>query len=144
MAELDLDIFAYLFPTVALDELLPFDQEKKDSGLGFSGPRLLLLRGRPEPDPVSIGIPTPGHFNQTVGVPFGGKSTKAICTAMARAAGVAAWDGAPVRAPGRVGIAVKLRRGLNSLNIASSAGLSNAVGRQQEAMFREFNSRLGR
>jgi hypothetical protein len=70
--------------------------------LGFHGSRLLALLDRPRPDPIEAGRPVPGHFTLIVAPPFVGKSSLIQWSAMARAAGVAPWEGAAARPAGRV------------------------------------------
>lgn len=68
----------------------------------FYGQALLELLERDEPSPVHAGIPTLGALTLLVAPAFAGKSTLTYWTAIARAAGVAPWDGAPVPARGAV------------------------------------------
>ena len=70
--------------------------------VSFRGQRLLDLLKRPTPEPVCPGVPTLGHFTLRIAPSFTGKSSEQDWNAMARAAGVAPWGGAPARPPGRV------------------------------------------
>lgn len=70
--------------------------------LGFSGPRLLALLSRERPAPVEAGRPAPGHFALVIAPTMIGKTTLALWNAMARASGVAPWDGATARPARRV------------------------------------------
>ncbi len=67
----------------------------------FTGARLRDLADREPIQPVSPGIPPKGHFTLEVGPSFVGKTAKNLHVAMARAAGVAPWDGAPAFEQGR-------------------------------------------
>jgi hypothetical protein len=68
----------------------------------FSGEALLDLLNRVEPNPVDAGIPPPGHFTVEVAPPFTGKTSKLLWNLMARAAGVAPWNGAAALGPDHV------------------------------------------
>jgi hypothetical protein len=70
--------------------------------IAFSGARLLDLLQRPPPEPVCAGVPPEGHLAVLVAPAITGKTSLALWCAMARAAGVAPWPGAPVRPAGRV------------------------------------------
>ncbi len=70
--------------------------------IGFSGERLLSLLKRSRPEPIQAGIPVSGHFQLLIAPAFTGKSSLAYWLAMARAAGMAPWDGVPAFEPGRV------------------------------------------
>jgi hypothetical protein len=70
--------------------------------ISFTGQRLLDLLNRVAPEPVYAGVPVPGHFSLWVAPSFTGKSSAQYWGAMARASGVAPWDGAPARPSGRV------------------------------------------
>jgi hypothetical protein len=67
----------------------------------FTGSALRSLTDRDPIPPVAPGIPPRGHFALRAGVSFGGKTTFALWIAMARAAGVAPWQGAPELEAGR-------------------------------------------
>lgn len=71
------------------------------SSAAFSGTRLRELTSRPPLDPIYPGIPAKGHMNLLIGPSFAGKTTSALWGAMARAAGVAPWNGAPGIPQGR-------------------------------------------
>jgi hypothetical protein len=72
------------------------------AAMGFTGAELLGLLDRPAPAPIEPGIAAPGHFNLYVGASFSGKTTLLLWLAMARAAGLQPWYGAPVFESGRV------------------------------------------
>jgi hypothetical protein len=72
------------------------------SSVSFSGSRFLDLADRPPPDDLYPGIPVRGHFNLLVAPPMTGKTSLVEWLAMATAAGVAPWEGAPKLGPGRV------------------------------------------
>jgi len=82
----------------------PPGEEKSQAGLeaiGFTGDRFLALLERPKPPPVLAAIPPAGHAALLIAPSMTGKSSLAAWIAMARAAGVAPWDGAPAEGPGR-------------------------------------------
>ncbi len=66
----------------------------------FTGEALLELLRRPEPAPISAGIPPLGNLSLLIAPAFTGKTSLVCWLAMARAAGVAPWDGAPTLAKG--------------------------------------------
>lgn len=66
-----------------------------------TGDELRALTDREPLPPVYPGIPPRGHLTLRIGASFVGKTTAGIWLAMARAAGVAPWEGAPKLDPGR-------------------------------------------
>lgn len=66
-----------------------------------TGAELRALTDREPLPPVYPGIPPRGHFTLRIGASFAGKTTAEVYNAMARAAGVAPWEGAPKLDPGR-------------------------------------------
>ncbi len=66
-----------------------------------SGDALRALTDREPLPPVYPGIPPRGHLTLRIGASFAGKTTAEVYNAMARAAGVASWEGAPAFEPGR-------------------------------------------
>jgi hypothetical protein len=70
--------------------------------LGFSGEKLLALLERPRPEPIEAGRPVDGHLSAWIAPAITGKTSLALWSGMARAAGVAPWDDAEARPAGRV------------------------------------------
>ena len=66
-----------------------------------TGEALRALTDREPLPPVYPGTPPRGHLTLRIGASFVGKTTAEVHNAMARAAGVAPWEGAPAFEPGR-------------------------------------------
>lgn len=96
--------------------------------VSFRGARLLELLERPAPEPVHAGVPVRGHLMMMVAAAFTGKTSWELCSAMARAGGVAAWTGAPLQPAGRVLIlspdeaAEQIARRMRGLSLLHPAG----------------------
>ncbi len=79
----------------------PTEEETSHALVFFTGDRLRELTRREPLAPLYPGIPAVGHLNLLIGPSFAGKTTLALWIAMARAAGVAPWTGAPRIPTGR-------------------------------------------
>lgn len=103
------DGFDHLEAGHAPEDAIPLDLAAKVDpenptlqSVSFSGDALLNLLRRPMLDPVEPGVPVPGHLMLMVAPAMTGKTSWALWSAMARAAGVAPWEGAPAPETGRV------------------------------------------
>src|SRR5262249_18720011 len=79
----------------------PKEQPRAEGSRGaesvaFTGKRLTALLDRPAPPPIYSAIPAPGHLTLLVAPALTGKTSLSCKLALARAAGVAPWTGAPV------------------------------------------------